>query len=177
MMMSSITIELSVMHHIGDHVSVMRCINHFGSFFLDADLIDRHLKRSALGETVTLVVTDDAHTDFSSPLLDDVSGDGDGGGSGVDSTDLSCSTVTIVGTLIRGSGDEVAETAPAAEQGSWFNAQDNDEAPHMDRIYRLHVTTIKLNEEPRGRSVSVDVGDFYAVDADQLVRCLLQSYR
>ena len=166
MMMSSITIELSVMHHIGDHVSVMRRINHFGSFFLDADLIDRHLERSALGETVTLVVTDNAHTDFSSPLLDDASRDGDG--SGVDSTDLSCSTVTIVGTLIRGRGDEVAETAPAAEQGSWFNAQ--------DRIYRLYVTTIKLNEEPRGRSVSVDVGDFYAVDADQLVRCLMQSY-
>jgi len=152
----------------GDHVSVMRRINHFGSFFFDADLIDRHLKRSAQGETVTLVVTDDAHTDFSSPLLDDVSGDGDGDGSGVDSTDLSCSTVTIVGNLIRGRGDEVAETAPAAEQGSWFNAQ--------DRIYRLHVTTIKLNEEPRGRSVSVDVEDFYAVDADQIVRCLLQSY-
>jgi len=142
--MSSITFELSVMHHIGDHVSVMRRINQFGSFFLDADLIDRHLKRSAQGETVTLVVADDAHTDFSSPLLDDVSGDadGDGDGRGVDSTDLSCSTVTIVGTLIRDSGDEVAETAPAAEQGSWFNAQ--------DRIYRLHVTTIKLNEEPRG---------------------------
>jgi hypothetical protein len=174
MLMSSITIELSVMHHIGDHVSVMRRINHFGSFFLDADLIHRHLKRSAQGETVTLVVTDDAHTDFSSPLLDDASRDSDG--SGVDSTDLSCSTVTIVGTLIRGRGDEVAETAPAAEQRSWFNAQDNDEAPHMDRIYRLHVTTIKLNEEPRGRSVSVDVGDFYAVDADQLVRCILQSY-
>ena len=168
------------MHHIGDHVSVMRRINQFGSFFLDADLIDRHLKRSAQGETVTLVVADDAHTDFSSPLLDDVSGDGDGDGDGdgsrVDSTDLSCSTVTIVGTLIRDSGDEVAETAPASEQRSWFNAQDNDEAPHMDRIYRLHVTTIKLNEEPRGRSVSVDVGDFYAVDADQLVRCILQSY-
>jgi len=173
--MSSITIELSVMHHIGDHGSVMRRIDHFGTFFLDADLIDRHLKRSAQGETVTLVVTDDAHTDFSSPLLDDVSGDGDGDGSGVDSTDLLCSTVTIVGTLIRGRGDEVAETAPAAEQGSWFNAQDNDEAPPMDRIYRLHVTTIKLNEEPRGRSVSVDVGDFYAVDADQLVRCILQT--
>jgi hypothetical protein len=173
MLMTSITIVLSVMHHIGDHGSVMRRINHFGSFFLDADLIDRHLKRSALGETVTLVVTDDAHSGFSSPLLDHASGDGDG--SGVDSTDLSSSTVTIVGTLIRGSDNEVAETAPAAEEGS-FDAEDNDEAPHMDRIYRLHVTTIKLNEEPRGRSVSVDVGDFYAVDADELVRCILQSY-
>ena len=30
---------------------------------------------------------------------------------------------------------------------------------HMDRIYRLKVTTIKLNEEPKGRSVSVDEGD------------------
>ena len=168
-----------MIHHIGDHGSLVHRINHFGSFYLDADLIDRHLNRSALGETVTLVVIDDAHTDFSSPLLDDATGDGsDGVGSsgGDESTDIPCSTVTIVGTLIRGSGDVVAGTAPAVEQqgsSSWFNAQDNDEAHHMDRMYRLHVTTIKLNEEPRGRSVSVDVGDYYDVDADVLIRCLL----
>jgi len=144
-------------------------INHFGSFFFDADLIDRHLNRSALDETITLLVIDKADSRY--PCLHD---DSSGCGTEIDYTSISCSTVAIMGTLVRGSSGVIAGAA-ATELGFWNISQYDDETPHMDRIYMLNVTTIKLNEEPRGRSVSVNVEDYYAVDADELVRCILQS--
>jgi len=58
------------------------------------------------------------------------------------------------------------------DTGFWDGSSPEDEnvfGSNLDRVYRLLVTSIKLNEEPSGRSASVDVGDYYAVNADVLI--------